>query len=194
MKVPSVQVKPKKAAQKLNQLSDVQKRIAVCKDVIANIQAAQINVIKGRGYITGLDVKLEDSEAIQYMLPLIKKKCEVCARGAMMISKIDKFNSCYFLNLNDIDQCDTTDQLDFFDEEQLDLIETAFELTNMGAYEYSGDYYTPYHTQKRAKNQLAVQFGQDFKNPSDRLMAIMQNIIDHNGEFKPEVRYSIVKV
>lgn len=177
----------KTATKKLSQLSDVQKRIAVCKDVIANIQAAQLNVVPNNGYIVGLNMELEDSDVIHHMLPLIKKKCEVCARGAMMICKIDKFNSCNYINLNDVEQSDTAEQLDFFEEDQLNLIETAFELSDMS------DGYGRYNYNHSKETIDAIKFGEDFDDPSDRLMAIMQNIVDHKGEFKPEVRYSIVK-
>ena len=101
-----------------------------------------------------------------------------------MLSKVAKFNDA---SLGDIGGrssvhgmsmasygIDTIDMLeDAFSEEELYLIESAFE----GWHRDFGS---------------VLRFHNDHSYPSNRLIAICQNIIDH-GEFKPSVRYDIIR-
>ena len=91
----------------------------------------------------------------------------------MLLCKVAKYNNYDFLIFGEgymIGSHDTTMALkDAFSETELELIERAFE-----------------------RNYSYFSWGPD--NDADRLLAIMQNIVDHNGKFKPSVEYVVEKV
>ena len=107
----------------------------------------------------------------------------MCARGALMLARIDKYNSITWGQtgrLIHIGSTTTSDVLsDAFGVHQLHLIECAFERSSA------------FLNRSRAGVD-AYRFGSDFPDPNLRMMAICQNIIDHDGEFRPRVRYEIV--
>lgn len=170
-----------------------QKRIEICKDVIENITTAQYRLESENSYLSvnynstfSLNV-VDSSDVIQQCIPAIKKNCTLCAKGAILISKIDKFNNVTSLNTSDISSEYIEDSLEgIFDSNDLDLIETAFECD---------DYYSYYRDglDDEALSNKAIKFGKQFDDDSDRLMAIMQNVIDHDGKFTPSTLYEIVE-
>ena len=178
-----------------------QMRVVLAKDVIKLVNANKLSVMSGNGYIVEKDrfdfKDLCDMEILnRAAVELLQQKCEVCAQGALLLCRIDRFNK---LGPQDIslsyeywDQrycisCgnkDTIRGLDgIFTKKQLDLIETAFENTpSIVEEDYDEDDVIP----------PEVAFGANFEDDADRLVAIMQNIIDHNGTFKPQVQYEMV--
>lgn len=92
----------------------------------------------------------------------------MCAKGALFLSRIDKFNKVRRSDLTgyvgDGVICDLLSDIFTFD--QLDLIEYCFE---------------------RSSDWL-----QELPNSADRLLGICQNVIDQGGTFKPKVLYNIV--
>lgn len=97
-------------------------------------------------------------------------KCKVCARGMLVVAKALRLDN---LPLSDLSQGDTTKQLDgIATDEQLSLIECAFEKT--GQFDsYSED------------ASRAVDFGLEYDLCADRLRAIMNNIVNNKGTFRP---------
>lgn len=65
---------------------------------------------------------------------------------------------------------------------ELDLIEAAFEGDLVCSDHW--DYDDP-------EVNAATDFCADHCKPKYRLLAIMQNIIDHGGKFRPKVRYTV---
>lgn len=104
-------------------------------------------------------------------LATAKRPCEVCALGACLIAKIDRFNAVEMPVT--FGRSVTAEALsDIFSNTQMDLIEAAFEVTSEYAI-FDGV-------------QDAIAFGQRFNtNPRLRLRRIMQNIIEHKGVFVP---------
>lgn len=166
---------------KKTKLTELQaKRVAILKDALQQIKAEAYNVRSGNGYVVSWELN-EKVEALvkvcdiisdtghktqiqKFIGKLINKKnpCEVCARGAMLISSIRKFNhvSLGQLENNTLDNItiDRTDEL--FGEKNASLMEIYFE---DGNYEFSEKY--PY--------------------PTERLIAIFENAIENRGIFKP---------
>ncbi len=159
------------------------RKVAVAKDVINQIQLKKFKVQKNHYLLLDDDIDVDPSEDPQKAMKcaLDSKKCTVCARGAMMLTKVAKYNNFEFdefYNLN----CDhaTTDALgDCFTEHELQLIETFFERLS---FIDEGDAFNLYGVDYR-------KWGPN--NPEDRLICIMQNIIDHKGQFVPSVEYTI---
>lgn len=110
--------------------------------------------------------------------------CQVCGIGSIFVSKVRMAdNTKVTVMTSEIDEtlCPGSDIFDsqlfqVFSPAQLDMIESAFEMhecTNYGT-----DYADP-------KIVRSVLFGQRYNDDSDRLQAIMENIIENKGTFKP---------
>ena len=165
------------------QLSPEQKRVQIAEDVISLLNFRRITATEGRYFWmdvvdrstgalinedTSLNVLLERGQA-----------CQVCALGAMFTAVV--------LNVNDakgvrhIFHSGIQEKLlRFFDEEQLTLIEAAFECDP----DVSGDF-EDLDRDQRWMRELAADFAIDISCPEERMMAIMQSIIEHNGTFVP---------
>lgn len=107
-----------------------------------------------------------------------ENKCEACAKGSIFCSWVGNFNKVDWRLFTTIDE--TVDSyypktlLKVFPRKMLDNIEAAFE----GAV-YDWHYnYTDKHN-----GSYAVAFT-DYKNLDEKLIAIMNNIIDNKGEFE----------
>lgn len=173
-----------------------EKRVAVLKDAIAQIKAKAYNVRSGTGYVDqdngGLEDRInaladvcdiiegKDSSKVQlnkYFNKLINKKnpCQVCAKGAMLLSQINKFNNVSLDEARDgalNDKAGDNGTYDLFGKENADLMEQYFE-TNIS----EGDEYD--EGDKNVKKWLS------YKSDDERLIAIFQNAIRNKGIFKP---------
>lgn len=170
------------------ELTRAERRVEICKDVIKWINAGACKPSGMSGYISGyIGRGYKQSEPIpQNLAEIIFKNCDYCARGAMLISRVSRFNKLSFENLGFCydglyaKREDTTEGLHgAFTRKQLDQIEAAYE--RCGYTDDNGRF-----TEKYRK------FGEKFENATERLLAIMQNIVDHEGEFKPQVEYEIL--
>lgn len=170
-----------------------QKRVAVAKDVIASLKSGQIKAIQGT-WVEPLrrenfvpENKVGD---VEFCDILNKTKCKCCGLGALFVEAVKRFNK--FKSVADVDHYDVYDYLDkIFSEEQLNMIECTFEC-GLGStrksdfkdviYQSSYSYLNSY-TSKTYDN--CIRFGEAFKTPKLRMIAIMQNIVNNNGTFKP---------
>ena len=115
----------------------------------------------------------------------IGSECKVCALGAILLSKARLYDKIP-INYKDTNYYVFREWLiggllDVFDREQLDLIEIAFEVSD-----YVVRSFVSYPTPDEALIHKAVQFGDNYPyHPTDRMRAIMNNIIDNNGHFVP---------
>lgn len=187
--------KIKKKASKtkpFNRMSHKEKRVAIAKDVLAHIRYTNIQT---GSYFSGVISKetskhIDGRENAQKHLTKLQK-CEVCAIGACLVSHIRLANKINLdsLGLNNHTTCiinnkkiwevDASEYFirdilgDYFNLNQLYMIECAFEggmnserLRNNDADDCK-EFYDLYDTDKQ------------------RLKAIMENIILHDGEFNP---------
>ncbi len=169
------------------EMTITERKIAICKDVIAQINLGDMDVEEGSAYLYGDVPSSLQGIGINHHITKeqgreIQKSCEMCARGALMIAKVAKFNEVSLGNLGISDECKdifnatasvTSSVLsEAFTKMELDYIEAVFE-----GYQ---------------SRPIGRRFYEDHENPKDRLIAICQNIIDY-GEFKPSIRYDIVE-
>lgn len=202
-----------------------ERKVAIAKDVIAQVQAGNYQIEASYGYIeplnkTGVNKTINehfrktrnlDRPLSKTDIEVMTKSCAMCARGAALMSRIRMFNSikvgdvAYLvdddyneLSNNDlkagekptgadlaVHQSSTTKGLaGSFTELELSLIEVAFERT--------GWLLTSSTVTNRDRLRQAIEFGQQFEDDSDRLLAIMQNIVDNDGVFRPAQEYEIV--
>lgn len=183
-------------------MTKAQRKVAIAKDVIANLHVMKIK--SENGYInsnnsnfnnviyTELEPLLEFGITPQQIAQKGMESCSMCARGALMLTKVAKFDQYDFdgvCSLGYIDQDDTLDALkDAFTGHELELIETFFEGSNYITSDNN------YYDGLGLVTDLGLKVQGNWTSiwdDKDRLLAIMQNIIDHKGEFKPEVKYVI---
>lgn len=181
-------------------------RVLLAKDVIAALDAKRMNARGGittHPYIFYDGIGSDDLE-VDARKALKGKKCRVCAKGALLVAAVDRFNEVRLEDLYDLDQPGINIDKgtpsrqwlgQWFGDDQLALMEAAFE-AELGvsddterlreAYEESGEYDydmddevadTPLHD--------AVEFGEAIDYPDERLRAIMENVVKNNGEFIP---------
>ncbi len=175
-------------AKKYEKMTRQQRKVAIAKDVIANLHAlnvdrgAYMRAIGSNSDMVPIDAFRAFGMSDQEILGKVKQSCTVCARGAMMLCKMDKFNHFELDNLecyHGVDDITTLAALeDAFTDYELKEIEAVFE-----AYRRCDTH------EKGGPNDYDVWV--DIKDPADRLLAIMQNIVDHKGDFKKDVAYVV---
>lgn len=145
-----------------SEMTDIEQRKTLAQDVIDQVKAGW--VIPQAGYYCLLKV---DTKGLQANLQT-KESCEVCAMGSLMVASIIKTNEYEGL-WNDYDIEDRLS--DIFSKGHLRMIEAAFEKDDILFLE-------------TIEIESAVDFGYNYANKEERLIAIMENIInDENGKF-----------
>jgi hypothetical protein len=203
-----------------NSLSKSRKRVAIAKDVIAQLTVGKFKATPGTWYfatakaenIKKLSVQSDEEDRTlpwQCKVPLQKAmckiaSCQVCGVGAIFASLVrlnNEFDQKFDIVGNnataEIAKEDFHEKLiQYFDEDQLNLIELAFEKGS--GYKYwdvdwngnSNDDEDNLSKDEWANRNFAVMFGFNFSNSKQRLIAIMKNIIKNDGTFAPTVSVS----
>lgn len=195
---------------RFRKMTPEQQRVRIAKDVIDNLRASKIvaandgylnlreNPFEAKDNILSLEYDLCSAsrserrrietkiEALRETLetPLHQvfesnKGCTVCAIGGAFVSAVLRADCLKVKDLNDTGDSDAMrDYLgQWFDRKQLGLIESAFEKSVRYAMLHGGSTYV--------KANEASEFGQKYADPEDRMIAIMQNIVENKGEFRP---------
>lgn len=140
----------------------------ICQDIIDSTLAKQFIPARGK-LIRGLSNLLENfSGTPQEFCATVQ--CECCAKGALVIKWIEKFNNISrdeFLNFDYTSDGLPKDLVKLFGTRLLDEIEVAFELSFFSWADILLDRFY----------QLESQYSL-YKNEDERLIAIMQDIID----------------
>jgi hypothetical protein len=168
---------PSLDADNWSKMSDEQKRIFMTNTSIKFLE-------RGLGVATGDYIH---SKSLERSLTKIGQKTDfkhmlenasdvtVCGAGILLYADIitrgDYMvypdNKLYNIGLSDI-----SNRLNYFNEEQLKLIETAFETK----WAFTGS---------ESKGMPAIIFGQKFTDVRRRLAAILKNMSDNHGTFRP---------
>ena len=171
----------KKTLQKRNDkfkaLTNKKKRLAIAKDVILAVNQEKFIPKEGYGYYTLEGEKANEDGEISYdagddveVQGLLNDgmKCNCCAMGAVLMSKIRLGNDCTLGKLEH--------SSDSFIIRELEGIFSRHELRTMEhVFEGEGDF-------------SEMEFYKRYNNAYDRLIAIMENVIENDGEFiVPEV-------
>lgn len=174
---------------KLEEMSREEAAVAIAEDVLKHLDAMDITQ---QTYVSGVfpvdTATLTKDTQLQTVQDEILRNCGVCALGACFLSHIRLFDN---ITLNDIGYGnlpayivdDSELELDvgfrpvfdtlaqYFDKDNLALIETAFECS---AGFWDGEV---------PKGEAAELFGRAYRKPKDRVRAIMENIIKNRGMF-----------
>lgn len=157
-----------------------ERAVALARDVIAQVQADRLNAEAGTWVeVAGASCGqiLEEERAI-----MAGARCTVCALGALVVSAArhaDQLAAFFPAGLGG--ERDVFGYLrHWLPNEMLEQVEVAFE-QGCGAVECWSAY-----PEIRPEFAAAVSFGSRFEDDDHRLVAIMQNIIDNGGEFRPD--------
>ena len=159
----------------LSKISKAEARVLIAQDVLNQLNLKKIIATSGT-YFAFEDVSFDGEDFLHEVLD--KTQCQVCALGSLYYSRVQVANEtrCDVVEriggyeedfvLNSINDVHTImpDLNQYFDWSALDKIENYFE----GWLE-------------------ADTFYNNNPDPEIRMRKIMQNIIDNNGDFKPEL-------
>lgn len=174
--------------------SPEKKRVMIAQDVIRFLDQERILAYPGTyfnvpelsfGAMRKINKEIELCEVLREV-----KECELCAIGGMFYSAVMNHNNLkvsdvysierLYLGISDgifISGLKLVDYLEkFFSRKMLRLIETAFE----------GDVVEDVFSDSDVPEVLAaIAFYNRYDDPKEIMIAIMENIINNNGEFKP---------
>jgi hypothetical protein len=170
-----------------NALPDNIKRVHIAEDVIKQINLGKFlpqtgHIVQNKDLNTFL-CSLSEPISLKDILP--DYNCTVCAKGAMFLSDVLARNN-YYADMLGIGDSDCERKLDYISKKQLHMIEAAFECR-----------VRYFHKDLKKKNLISysvnpnklgnscVKFGLKYEIPNARLIAIMENIIENEGEFRP---------
>lgn len=165
-----------------HRLTAAQKRVAVARDAIAQLNQGRF--IADHGHYISLDRKTTEAEVIDQKLLTSRKQitCRVCVTGAAALSYIRKFNRKTLPGEFCMSQDVAGILSKVFTPAQLGLMEIAYEGQLHGMHFTCPDFNA---------GQRAEDFREKYKGgtyaqaDNDRVVAIFQNIIDNKGTFKP---------
>lgn len=156
--------------EEFDKLPQNEKRIAICRDVIARIDAQKIRPNHGIFFENKEEVYEKVSVSVQEQIN--NNTCSVCAKGAIFCSWVGNFNNVDHAQLSDtFEEVYTWDRhvpelMKIFGHEMLDNLEAAFE---RGSYTW--------HYDEGATRDYAAAFR------GYNLRGIMEYIIANKGEF-----------
>lgn len=175
-------------------MSREDRRIAIIRDALAQVRAKQ--------YSTEELAYLHSDEWITYPLEdliVSGDSCFVCARGALFLSNVRCFDKYDGVVSNDLP---FEKETEYFAYEELAIVEAAFEGFNLS----STLDHIPLEDDDAAYPQVlsAVEaeylkygtaniqaYSEDFPSREDRLIAILENMLDNGGVFIPSVQDSL---
>lgn len=165
--------------EEFNTLSSRDKRITLARDVIDLVKAQKLQAERNT-YIRFPSEVLNFSLLTIERIKNLNEECFACALGSLFVVSL-RYKKFSANKITGTRRTITTFIYDFFSTYQTWLIEIAFErqlITVRPPIEGKTEIQVDDEIQK------AVDFGDMFLNSSDRLIAIMENIIEH-GEFVP---------
>lgn len=180
------------------EMTPVERKIEIAQDVVDQLQLEALPNV-GSAYLSGgISKRIATKKGFltESDVRSIQKSCKVCARGALMISRIAKFDRVKIDKLYPYKEIDgyclsiaigtTTDLLEgSFTRDELEVIDETFEGT--GNQRSSEKIFHSDHV-----NEIENDWNEDVAGRRNLLMAICQNIVDH-GTFRPLVRYDIIE-
>lgn len=172
----------KKLNDKFKSLSKAEQRVIIARDVIAQVIGKKYKPSTG-SYLTLVNT-FYNHWSVQEHIDEIE--CVCCALGACLISTTKFKNK---LKFHDVDAlCSNSDSWKLlrgiFSPKQMNMIEYAFEVSHNGS-RVGEDSFGEYNKHDYDERVKCVDFGRSFDYESDRLIAIMKNIIKNKGTFKP---------
>ncbi len=153
-----------------SKLSATNKRITIAKDVLKQLKLGRL-VAQAGTYFTPQAVYREYDDEKELSDVIKDKKCTVCALGSLFVCAVDKLDKLKYGDAYYIAQYEIHTYLKgFFAEDQLRLIESAFERDD---FSYDGN----------MDISVIRLYTKGLNSPKTRMEKIMKNIIRNKGTF-----------
>lgn len=175
---------------KTKKLTKVERRLIILKDVLSQIRSEQYKVTQGEYVKLPLALRrlvYNNPKRLTGQTCLLDKKtqCKVCAKGAIFLSIVRKENKVSVGELTS-SRAMTSKYNILFGEENMNKVEAAFEkwyyLTPYGDYKSRP---TNIFGDPRLKDEAITRFSAKYPDKTERLKAIIKNMIKNEGVFKP---------
>lgn len=174
-----------------------EKRVTIAQDVLDQLESKRLLASPGT-WVANEEFEFYVSKGGAPVESLFctqtgkKKKCNVCAMGALFVCAVERADELKVEDLSNtwvsdestkkmkvnFEEEDVFEYMDrFFERDQLDAIETAFERGAGGTFH----------------SDLAEGFAGYVEDASERMRLIMENIVANNGTFKFSVNYRPVE-
>lgn len=168
-----------RANQAFAKLTKAQKRVRIAQDVIAQVKLGQIKA-QHNTYIDESQFDNGDTDLSGRQLSELvgDRSCDACGIGSVFIATVRRRDAFEYDGCG-VGDADMLDYLrDFWDPQQLRLIEAAFDTPQIPL---------------GAKEQAAVAFRRMYEdveaeedNADELLVKIMENVIRNRGTFRPD--------
>lgn len=181
-------------------LTAQEQRIAIAKDVILQLELGKFEASSGTYFELVAKSELYDGDDLQKVIENRTESCSVCAIGAVFASKVRLGNNVLIedWDINDKDlsmtSCDLLEATEnIFSEKQMRLMEFAFENSDIND-EFVASYldlddfdseelYEEAYYELVRINKACRSFYDLYEEDSDRMKAIMKNVIENSGTF-----------
>ena len=161
-----------------------QKRVRIASDAIAQIKAKKI-IPEHHGYCAIDSYTSYDTQLNQAIKANVR--CKVCALGSLLVADVIKNNHLTIDEANAYGFDQINNRLaNIFDTKTLMILEYLYEDKNTGALSaiLDGDFYFPSITFTDKELALYNYYSENLpKDPKDRLLILLQNIVRNDGEF-----------
>lgn len=167
----------------LHKMNAAEKRVAIAKDVLAQIKCGQYRIKRGCWAEfdevespSEMDTSL-DQRMLTVGIVIKPPPCSACAIGGAFVSAIRLFNDGEAKVSNEKEGAfEKLEQ--FFTKKQLVMIENAFEKGDGGCQ-------SDQSLLKTKEIEDSLNFGRRYTDSPSRAEAIFKNIIKNNGQFVP---------
>lgn len=174
-----------------NKLSKAEKRVAIAKDVLKQLDEGVFVAERGiysrivdieQNALYTQDCLIDPLKDLKTSIENKEVICNVCAKGAVFSSLVHFKNEVSIKDGDGITSYEVKKKAKgIFPEKMLDRMETLFEAMNYDEYEYemeAGEAGLTYYPDKKVK-----AFAKKYDSADGRMIAIMKNIIRNKGEF-----------
>lgn len=166
----------------LSEISKAEARVLIAQDVLNQLNLKKIIATSGT-YFAFEDVPFDEKDFLHEVLD--KTQCQVCALGSLYYSRVQVANET---------RCDVVERIGDYEEDIGDYEEDSV-LNNINSTHTimpDLNQYFDWSALDKIENYFegwfeGNTFYSDNPDPEIRMRKIMQNIIDNNGDFKPEL-------
>lgn len=174
----------KKENARFAKLSKAEKRVAIAKDVLAQIAAKKYVPTQGT-YVDLLDKDVSEEDIGKEVCEVVAgARCDVCAIGSLFMSAVKLGDNLKvdFGEYGDVNFFKSEILTRFFSKDQLGMMEAAFECSTIGEYGERASREAAYWGE--ALRDKLVDEG--VNDPERELLKmIMLNVVRNGGTFKP---------
>lgn len=158
--------------------SPAAKRVAVARDALAWLRAGALQAETGNYVKPFQELPIYTLDGHKQLRDVVFGETTVCALGALFIAHVVRFDDCtvaeYAHSRLQQRNLIETKMKGTFEPKELELIESAFECGDL-----------TYLSWPKKTVDDAIAFGNRYRSARNRLVAILENIIANEGNFRP---------